>query len=518
MIRYATHMGWLGPEPTIEDSQVAETIETELLIAGGGTGGLTAAASAADLGLKVLLIEIKKSFTPLRKEIGAIGSRIQKTEGVDIDIQELIRQHVMYSSAYIDQKLSLIWALESGEMMDWYESLITARGARMTLQGGYNGEVKAGSYTRFPTGHKSIWPEGMTGAKVMSEYASQMGAKFRMETGLIKLIKEGSRVIGAIARDMRTGKHLRIMASRAVIIATGGYAKNNEMLKILQPETVALTGLTVSDSVTMGDGIKASLWAGAKMDDRHMSIMFDRCAIMPDETPETMKRPGQPTELIGQPFLKVDLKGRRFSNESVPYDFIIHRAYSLPGKCYCVIFDSGFYEDTERFDMTGCSRMHSFSNGAPCGHPIEENIERLERMVKEGRFVRAYSITELAEGLGLPLGELEKTVARYNELFDNQWDEDFGKESHRLSELRKPPYYGARACAFLLATVDGIRIDEYMNAIDENCNPIPGLYVIGNDSGGYYANTYINLVTGGCAGRNMTFARRAARIIAGKKE
>jgi fumarate reductase flavoprotein subunit len=518
MNRSVTHMSWLGMEPIIEETQIAETIETELLIAGGGTGGLTAAASAAELGVKVILIEIKKALTPLRKEIGAIDSRIQKSEGVHIDIQELVRQHVMYSSAYIDQNLPLIWALESGEMMDWFENLITVRGARMTLQGGYDAEIKAGSYTRFPTGHKVIWPEGITGAKVMSEYALRLGAEFRMQTGLIKLIKEGGRVTGAIAKEIKTGKYIRISASKAVIITTGGYAKNIEMLKILQPETVALTGLTISDGATMGDGIKASLWAGAMMDDRHMSILFDRCAIMPDETPETLKTSGQPTELISQPFLKVDLKGRRFSNESVPYDFTVHRAYSLPGKCYCVIFDSGFREDTERFDMAGCSRMHTFGNGAPCGHPIEENIERLERMIEEGRFVKAHILAGLAEGLGLPVTELEKTVARYNELFDKQYDEDFGKEPHRLSELRKPPYYGVRACAILLATVDGIRIDQNMNAVDKNGDAIPGLYIVGNDSGGYYANTYVNLVTGSCAGRNMTFARRAARVIAGKKE
>jgi hypothetical protein len=162
--------------------------------------------------------------------------------------------------------------------------------------------------------------------------------------------------------------------------------------------------------------------------------------------------------------------------------------------------------------------MYPFGNGAPCGHPIEENMERLERMLGEGRFVKADSTRALAEGLGLPVGQFEKTVARYNELFDKQHDEDFGKEPHRLSELRKPPYYGVRACAFLLATADGIRIDQNMNAMDEDCDPIPGLYIVGNDSGGYYANTYVNLVTGGCAGRNMTFARRAARIIAGIQE
>ena len=67
-----------------------------------------------------------------------------------------------------------------------------------------------------------------------------------------------------------------------------------------------------------------------------------------------------------------------------------------------------------------------------------------------------------------------------------------------------------------LGTLDGIRIDENMNAVDKDGEPIPGLYVCGNDSGGFFANTYVNLATGCCAGRNMTFARRAARVIAGK--
>jgi hypothetical protein len=253
------------------------------------------------------------------------------------------------------------------------------------------------------------------------------------------------------------------------------------------------------------------------MDDCHTSILFDRCAILPTETPATRKKPGHPTEFIGQPFLKVDLKGRRFINESTPYDFIIHRAYSLPGQCYCVIFDAGFAEDTKRFELAGCSRMHPFNNGTPCSRPLVDNVVLLESMVREGRVIKANTIRGLAEGLGIPADMLEKTVARYNELYFKQCDEDFGKEPYRLSEIRRPPYYGVRACAFMLGTLDGIRIDENMNAIDENGDAIPGLYVVGNDSGGYYAHTYMNLATGGCAGRNMTFARRAARVIAGIK-
>jgi len=115
MTKSKPKMRWLGSEPEIGDEQIAETIETELLIAGGGSAGLVAAATAAELGVKVLLIEIKKTFTPIRKEIGAVGSRIQKAEGVEIDIQELVRQHVMYNAGYVDQKLPLIWAGRAGK-------------------------------------------------------------------------------------------------------------------------------------------------------------------------------------------------------------------------------------------------------------------------------------------------------------------------------------------------------------------------------------------------------------------
>ncbi|MCL1828854.1 MAG: FAD-binding protein [Oscillospiraceae bacterium] len=506
---------WLGEEPEIKEAEIKETVDTQLLTVGAGTAGLTATATAVDCGVKTLLIEANKSCTPVRKEIGAVGSRIQKEENCRINIHELVREMTMYSTAYADQRLLHIWARESGEAIDRYESIIKVHGAVMTLQGGYGAQVKEGSYTKFPTGHKVRWPNGVSGAGILCEYAEKRGAEIRMQTALIKLIKEGKRVTGAVVKDLRTGRYIRVNASKGVVISTGGYVKNTEMLKALQAETLALSGLTVSEGATMGDGIKACLWAGAKQDDRHLSIMFDRCALMPDETPEHRSGPGKPTELITQPFLKVDLTGRRFCNESQPYDFIAHRALSLPGKCYCVLFDSGFADDARRFDMAGCSRMFEFENGAPCGHDIEENIRRMGEMQKEGRFVKADTIPELAGKLGLPAAELEKTVARYNELFDMQSDEDFGKEAHRLSQMRRPPYFGVRACSFLLGTLDGVRIDENMNATDENAEPIPGLYVCGNDSGGFFANSYVNLATGCCAGRNMTFAARAARIIAG---
>ena len=145
-------------------------------------------------------------------------------------------------------------------------------------------EVKKGSYTKFPTGHKTRWPDGVSGAKIMMEYSRELGAEIRFETAFIKLIKENGRVTGAIIKDVPTGRYMRVNASKGVIISTGGYIKNTEMLKALQPETLSMIGLAVSEGATMGDGIEACLWAGAAMDDRHLSILFDRCAIMPRDT------------------------------------------------------------------------------------------------------------------------------------------------------------------------------------------------------------------------------------------
>lgn len=82
------------------------------------------------------------------------------------------------------------------------------------------------------------------------------------------------------------------------------------------------------------------------------------------------------------------------------------------------------------------------------------------------------------------------------------------------SAIRTAPFYGAKNTGCILCTMDGIQIDQNMNAVDTNNDPIPGLYVVGNDSGGYFSGTYPNLSTGAACGRTVTFGRRAGRIAA----
>ena len=183
-----------------------------------------------------------------------------------------------------------------------------------------------------------------------------------------------------------------------------------------------------------------------------------------------------------QPFLKVNLKGERFMSESVPYDYVLQAALSQPDHTWCTVWDSNLVEDIYRFKTQGCSRYFEFENGAPPQIPLAAVMGMNEGLVADGFIQQADTVEELAEKLDIPADAFAATVARYNELYDQQLDEDFGKEAYRLSALRTPPFFGVRQTGYLLCTLDGIKIDEQMHALDESGQTIPGLFVAGVDS------------------------------------
>ena len=172
----------------------------------------------------------------------------------------------------------------------------------------------------------------------------------------------------------------------------------------------------------------------------------------------------------------------------------------------------------EQFKMHGCSRMFPFANGADPNIPWQVvESKMLPGLIEKGFVVKADTIEEFAQKLQLPVETLKATIARNNELYKKGEDVDYGKEAHRLSPIDKAPFYGAKNTGWLLCTLDGIQINTDMNAIDTEGNPIPGLYVVGNDSGSYFANEYPNLATGMACGRTVTFGRIVGRNLAKAK-
>lgn len=528
---------WLGEAPVISDSDIAETLETEVLIVGAGHAGMFAGVFISEKGYKTLIIEKNAMFGTVRGDLGGMGSQLQQEAGSDklMDERNVFHQLMMYSAGRADPKLIRTWMRDSGKVVDYLDQLLQEKEIGYVYHdGGYeqlNGfesDLAVGAYTKFPSGHHiSVTNTELgRGAEMLNTIVENNGGQVLFETGMVDLEYTDRKVSGIIAFDSVNEKYIRIKASKGVVLATGGYQEDPVMFHALQPHTEPYTTPIPSGSRS-GDGIRACLWMGAEMDAVHTSMLFDRRLLLPGTLPY------ENTAIINnnlgsQPFLKLNLDGERFTNESVPYDYTLHTSMNYPGHCFCEIIDDNFDKDIVQFETVGCSRFFGYPNRLEGDYSamkeelaasVRERVLRsFETQMEGGYVVQADTIEELAEKMMLPVEKVLASVARYNELYEKQYDEDFFKESYRLSPINTPPYYGLRFCGRMLSTIDGIRIDEYMRPLDADNKPFDGLFVIGDCSGGFFAHTYPNLFTGLAAGRSMTWAWRVANILSGEIE
>lgn len=523
----AVNADWLGTVPEIAEADITETIDTEVLVAGCGTGGWIAAMTAAEAGAKVLVVEKREKATNIRHDIGAIGSRFQKESikkypEFEINKMEALQEIVRYGSGYVDSDLIKVWIEESGEMVDWLADILEAEGSfRMDHEGGVGNLADPGRDKAYATGHSPNKTEKASKDigtdTVFQMHCDDLGVEWKLSTALVKLEKDGNgKVTGIIAQDQTDNHYVRINAKKGVIMCTGGYATNTEMMMALQPMTLDMKINYSLGSTCDGSGIKAMMWAGAELDPTHASMMFNRCTCLPTET-AGYKTNGKWFWFGEQPFLKVNLKGKRFCNESGPYEFMLHSMEMQPYHTYCDIFDSNSKKYAEQFDEVGCCRLFPFPNGAPSNMGFDYVWEQVTtKLVEEGYVIKADTLEDLAKGLNIPVDAFVASVKRYNELCAKGVDEDYGKEKHRLTPVDQAPFYGARTGAWHLTTLNGCRINTDMQVIDEAGEPIEGLYATGDCTGGMFATTYPNLFTGLACGRTMTFARHAAKLMAAK--
>ena len=508
---------WLGTAPEIDEASITETVDTEVLICGFGTGGVPCALSAAQAGNQVLVIErdAEDLVQSMREDIGAINSKLQQesfAEFPEFEISEkdALEDIVRYANGYCNYDLIKLWIQRSGEAVDWVTETIENTGkAYMEFEGGIGNQDGEGRDRAYATGHSPHTNdqagEGESYSSIMRAAAVEAGAEVRYATSLVKLEQdENGRVTGAIAQDKNDEHYIRINASKGVVLATGGYSTNTEMMRALQPEVLDSRILCTNGSTDDGSGIKAAMWLGARKDPIGTSIVFNRCCVKPDEVAGN-NVVGQWFWFGEQPFLKVNLNGERFCNESGPYDYMLHSAWGQPQHTYVDIWDSAAKEKAEQMEEVGCCRLFPFDNGAQNNIPFDVVWDNMNQgLIDSGYIQVADTIEELAEKLNIPAENLAATVEKYIGFCDAGEDTDYYKEAYRLTKIDTPPYYGVRTGAWHLATYDGVLIDTHMRVLDQDNNPIEGLYALGDCSGGFFCVSYPNLFTGLACGRTTT--------------
>ena len=523
----ASSTGWLGEAPEIAERDITETVDTEVLVVGCRTAGLPAIISAAENGAKVLGVDRTSAVAAPREDIGAIDSKLQQASFAQspefkIDKMEAMEDIVRYANGFVDYDLVKVWANESGDLIDWLTEIVERDGRlRMDFEGSIGTQGQGARDKAWATGHSPNKTDlgkedkSFNFGVSLKEYAEEKGAEFRWNTELIKLEQdESGRVTGIIARDVKDRHYVRINASKGVILTTGGYGNNLEMMQARQPwnQKIRIAAPGKGGNPT-GDGIKAALWCGGEMDPLGAACTFNRACVKPDE----LAGDGVVGEwwwFGEQPFMKVNLNGKRFCNESGPYDYMLHSTIMQPGHTYCDIFDSDYAAQVKQMNEVGCCRLYPFDNGSPSNRSIDDMPALFDSLLEKGYLQKADTPEELAEKLNIPVDNFVETFNRYNEMAENGKDEDYNKEPYRLMPLKTPPYYGIRTGAWFLATLDGVRINTNMHPTRADGSEIEGLYMAGDCSGSFFSVSYPNLFTGLACGRTMVEGRRAGMLAA----
>ena len=120
--------------PPIPEKEIKQTVTTDVLVVGAGTGGMFAALAAAESGAKTILLEKGSTSAVGPGWMAAVNSSLQKKIGVKIDRDEIVAEICRYGGHLVDQRVVSLWADKSGEVMDWYIPIVEAAGMQVMVE------------------------------------------------------------------------------------------------------------------------------------------------------------------------------------------------------------------------------------------------------------------------------------------------------------------------------------------------------------------------------------------------
>ena len=500
----AAHIWQTEPEPITEF--YAEE-NADVVVVGAGSSGVTAAQSAAEAGASVICVEKFSRPTAHGTDIGSVNTLVHEREGVHIDPLEAARLEYAWSQQQANYHLIRTYTERSGEVLNHYIRMAEARGYTVKL----NSELTARAdwdkldekYRMFRTAHIFDAPEGSGHPKerwhaayymqVVYASARELGVRFLFDSPAVRLVKEDGRVTGVIVKDARGHKLIR--AGKGVILASGGITDSVEMKECFCPIALrADKNENFPRGGNNGDGHVMGKWVGAA---------FSRCYPAPIIHPVNLSPLGQG---MNTSWLTVDRNGRRFCNETAYEPIVTNARMNAPGNVAWAICDADYMEHFRRQEPLKFSALPDNAE------------EEIEACVADGTYIRRDTLAELADAIGVPAGALEKTVARYNEMWDAGEDVDFGVPKRFLSPVKKGPFLACRLSAWLLNIPYGLHVDDDSRVCTEEDEPIPGLWAVGNMQGDFFANSYPVTLPGSSHGRSICFGRLVGQAVALNRE
>ena len=453
-----------------------KALKTDVIVIGAGVSGLVAGLAAAEGGAKVILFEKTDKPGGTLNAPGAsagffaVESRMQRQKYNSLTRDEAFKTIMNYSHWRANAPLARAFVDKSANTIEWFEQ----RGVEFT----HNSPM--GMFTGSHTTQHFVKGGGAALLKVLLDKAKERGVEIRLETPVKKILKDGERIEGVRVED-KSGKTMQVSA-KAVVIATGGYANNKEMIKKFTGFDLGKDLFVARDVGLTGDGIRMAWEAGAAEEGMGVLILnftIPGPGIVGTEL-DIMKR---------QPYLLINKQGKRFCDEEIvtnwPYGG--NAIAKQKDKMVFLIFD----EKTKKYMEEEGLDHGTVTTYLPSTKLVTFDA-RVKSAVEAGNlnvFI-ADSLKELADKIGVPPDVLKETVIQYNRFCEKGHDDLFAKNPKFLHAVKQPKFYAFRIVSFFLATMGGIRINEKTEVLNKEDEVIPGLYATGNDSVGLYGDTY----------------------------
>lgn len=461
-------------DKAVAAAEAAAPRETvDVLVIGAGSAGLNAAIAAKRAGAKVVLLE-KHSFAGGNSMLAAggynaVGTPQQAKKGIKDSVDLYIKDTMKGGRGKNDPALVKILAEESAAGVKWLEDM----GADLSDVKRSGGATV--DRTHRPHGGMTVGPHIVD---VLRAEATKEGVGARVNSRAVKLLLDKDyKIAGAIVHGKHSGYYK--IAAKAVVLATGGYGQNKQMIAVYRP---TFKDMTSSNNVTStGDGILMALNIGASMTDidwvqAHPTVGLDSRILIS----ETVRGVGA---------IMVNVKGARFVNELTTRDRASDAILHQPERRAWLVFDSDLYKSAKM--VRGYDHL--------------------------GMLKKADTLAELAKLCGMDAKTLEQTAKDYNSYRKAGKDKAFGRPDMPLG-LEKAPFYAVAVAPGIHHTMGGVAITPESEVLDIQSRPIPGLYAAGEVTGGVHG---FNRLGGNAIADTVVFGRRsgehAAAYALGKK-
>lgn len=463
------------------------TAETQIVVIGGGGAGLSAATAAAEMGADVIVLEKRQTLggnSALAEGLFAAESPAQKRLNIDARRDEAFKIAMSYAHWTLDARLVRAFIDKSGDTIHWLEN-----------KGMYFDWIPPYYHDQPVRTWHCIRGRGIVLVKLLAGICEGRGVRFFYEYRAKTLLTDRKgKVCGVIA--VTNGKEVEILA-RSVVISTGGYGGNKELLKRYCPYYT--DHLVYRGVPNQGDGLLMATEIGAATEglgilqlSGHTSPKLSLHINAVTEEPNTVW---------------VNKRGERFIDEAAGFNHYesVNAVLRQPGRLCYTLFDESIKQNiVENGIIKGVGQI------VPPGTRLVDLEQDLQvAAVKDPEWIKiANCWDDIATWMGAEPGILRATISEYNSFCDQGHDAVFAKDARYLQALFTPPYYALKCYPSFLGTIGGIRINYRMEVLDHQYKTIPGLYAAGSDTGGWESDTY-NVVL---SGSTLGFAINSGRI------